>query len=57
MNPLVSRKFIIAVLALASSGVLCWFGRIDAGVYATVVCATVGSYLAANVTQKSKGTT
>lgn len=50
---LTSRKFILAVLSLLSVSVLCWFKRIDAGVYATVVVATVGAYLAANVTQKA----
>jgi hypothetical protein len=50
---LLSRKFILAVLSLLSITVLCWFGKIDAGVFATCLVATVGSYLAANVTQKA----
>jgi hypothetical protein len=49
---LTSRKFLVALLALASASVLCWFKRIDAGVYATVVVGTVGAYLTANVAQK-----
>ncbi len=52
MNRLTSRKFILAVLSLLSAFILVWFDKIDAGVYATVVVATVGAYLAANVTQK-----
>lgn len=48
-----SRKFIVAVLSLASATGLCWAGRIADGVYSVVVVATVGFYLAANVTQKS----
>lgn len=47
-----SRKFIVAVLSLFSATGLCWAGHIADGVYATVVSATVGAYLAANVIQK-----
>jgi len=54
MNTYTSRKFVLACAALVSSTVLCWYGRIADGVYSAVVIATVGSYLAANVTQKGK---
>lgn len=47
-----SRKFILAVLSLISATWLCWAGHIADGVYSAVVIATVGAYLAANVTQK-----
>ena len=57
MIPLLSRKFIATMAALASSTWLCWSGRIADGVYSTVVIATVGAYLAANVTQKIKEAT
>ena len=49
MDKLASRKFILAVLSLTSLTLLTWFGKIDAGVYATGLVATVGSYLTANV--------
>ena len=49
---LTSRKFILALLSLLSLSVLVWFGKIDAGVYATGLVATVGAYLTANVVQK-----
>ncbi len=52
MDRLTSRKFMLATLALVSASVLCWLGNIDDGVYATVVVATVGAYLSANVIQK-----
>lgn len=48
-----SRKFILALLSLASATALCYTGHIADGVYSAVVIATVGSYLAANVTQKA----
>lgn len=52
---LLSRKFIVAVLSLLAVSVLCWFGKIAEGVFATVMVATVGAYLAANVAQKANG--
>lgn len=51
---LISRKFILAVLALLALSVLCWFGRIDGGLFITGLIATVGAYLTANVAQKVK---
>ena len=48
-----SRKFILALLSLASASALCFFGHIADGVYSAVVIATVGAYMTANVTQKA----
>ena len=48
-----SRKFILALLSLLSASVLCYFGHIADGVYSAVVVATVGAYMAANVSQKA----
>lgn len=53
MNRLLSRKFIITVLSLLSATALCALGHIHEGVYSTVMVASVGAYLAANVTQKA----
>ena len=53
MTHLTSRKFIVTVLAMASATGLCAFGLIHEGVYSVVMTASVGSYLAANVTQKA----
>lgn len=50
---LVSRKFILAMLAQAANVALCWAGNIDAGVYATVTALTVGGYITGNVVQKA----
>ena len=57
MNTYTSRKFIVAILALASTTWLVWAGHISDGVYSAVTIATVGAYLTANVVQKTKGTT
>jgi len=53
MDTFRSRKFVLAVLALASATMLCWFGRIADGVYSAVAIATIGGYLTANVAQKA----
>lgn len=47
-----SRKFVLALLTLASVTLLVAFRRIDGGVYATVIVATVGAYMTAHVVQK-----
>ena len=47
-----SRKFILAMTAAVSASVLVWFGKIDAGVYSSVMIADIGAYLTANVAQK-----
>ena len=52
MARLTSRKFILAVLALASATGLCWAGHIADGVYSVVLIATVGAYITGNVAQK-----
>ena len=49
---LVSRKFMLALLALLSATLLTWSGHIADGVYSAVVIATVGAYIAGNVAQK-----
>lgn len=53
MQHLASRKFILALLAQAANVALCWAGRIDPGVFATVTALTVGGYITGNVVQKA----
>ena len=53
MTRYASRKFIVAMAAIASASWLVYSGHIADGVYSAVVIATVGGYLAANVTQKA----
>ena len=47
------RKFLATMASVASCTALAWFGRIDPGVYSVVMVATVGAYIAGNVTQKA----
>lgn len=51
-TPLLSRKWLLAMTTLVTSGLLCLGGYISDGVYSAVVIATVGAYLTANVVQK-----
>lgn len=46
-----SRKFLLALLALLSATGLVWAGHISDGVYSAVVIATVGAYITGNVAQ------
>lgn len=52
MNRFSSRKFILALLALASSTFLVYTASISDGVYSSIVIATVGAYITGNVVQK-----
>lgn len=47
------RKLIVTMASIASASVLVALGHIGDGVYSTVMLATVGGFLAANVTQKA----
>lgn len=49
-----SRKFILALLSLASATWLVYTGHIADGVYSSVVIATVGAYILGNVAQHIK---
>jgi hypothetical protein len=48
-----SRKFLLALLALASATWLVYTQHIADGVYSAVVIATVGAYIVGNVAQKA----
>lgn len=53
MSRYASRKFVVALTAIASASWLVYAGHIADGVYSAVVIAAVTGYLAANVTQKA----
>jgi len=49
-----SRKYILALLSLASATGLVAFEKISDGVYSAVVIATVGAYILGNVMENSR---
>lgn len=53
MTRYASRKFVVAMAAIASASWLVYSGHIADGVYSAVVIAAVTGYLAANVTQRA----
>lgn len=53
MNPMLSRKFLLAIATMLGASVLVWLGHISDGVYSAVIIADLGGYFAANVTQKA----
>ena len=48
LNALGGRKFLAAIGAGFVTAFLCWFGKVTDSVYATVVIATVGAFIAGN---------
>lgn len=48
------RKFFIAVLTILCTTGLMWDKKIADGIYSTVMIATIGAYIAGNVTQKAQ---
>jgi hypothetical protein len=53
ISRLISRKFLLAMFSQAANVSLCWAGKIDPGVFATVTALTVGGYITGNVVQKA----
>lgn len=46
------RRFLLTCISGAGTWLLCWFGKIDGGTYATVTIATVAAYITGNTVQK-----
>lgn len=49
------RKFILALLASVSAGVLCWYGRVDSHDWVEAQTIILGLYKLANVIDKKLG--
>lgn len=47
------RRFVMTMGCGIVTTILCWFGKIDGGTYATVICATVAAYITGNTAQKA----
>lgn len=50
------RRFLLVVGAGIVTSTLVYLGKIDVGAYETLQLATVGAYIAANTTERMKGT-
>lgn len=46
------RKYSACLIAVSLASILCWYGKIGDQVYATVVLATVGAFIAGNTLAK-----
>lgn len=55
INCLGGRRFLLTVGCGLATTILVWYGKISDEVYATVIIATVGAYIAGNTMQKVKG--
>lgn len=45
------RKFILSMTVVILTSLLTWFGKLEPGIFATVIVAVVGAYVAGNVIQ------
>ena len=48
------RKFSLSLVSIIFTTVLCWFGKIEAGIFSVVVVAAIGAYTTGNVIQNIK---
>jgi hypothetical protein len=48
------QRFVLTLGCGVVTSLLCWFGKIGEGTYATVIIATVGVYIAGATTEKIK---
>jgi len=53
-NKFLSTKFVATVGCGIATTALCYLGKIDGNIYATVIISTVGAFIAGDVTQKVK---
>jgi hypothetical protein len=53
LSQLGGRKFLIALVCVITTTILCWNKHISDGVYSAVVIATIGAYITGNVAQKA----
>ena len=48
------RKFSLSLLSIIFTTGLCWFGKIEPGIFSVVVVAAIGAYTTGNVIQNIK---
>jgi len=47
-----SRRFVLTLGCGVITSLLCWFGKIDGAIYATVIQWTVAAYITGGTTEK-----
>lgn len=48
------RKFTLSLISILITAILCWFGKIEAGIFSVVVVSAIGAYTTGNVIQNLK---
>lgn len=48
------RKFTLSLVSIIFTTALCWFGKIEPGIFSVVVVAAIGAYTTGNVIQNIK---
>lgn len=48
------RKFTLSLISIIFTTLLCWFGKIEPGIFSVVVVSAIGAYTTGNVIQNLK---
>lgn len=51
MERIGGQKFILSMVVVFLTTLLCWFSKIEEGIYSVVIVAVVGSFVAGDVIQ------
>lgn len=51
MERIGGQKFILSMVVIFLTTLLCWFSKIEEGIYSVVIVAVVGSFVAGDVIQ------
>lgn len=46
------RKFLLSIFVILLASILCWFGKIEDGIFSVIAVTVITAFSVANVTQK-----